>query len=91
MTRYVHDPDAVLDYAWDWSSWLETDDTISDHTVDADAGITVDSSAITDSNTTVTVWLSGGTVGTTYSVTVHVVTADGREDDRTNTFTVRER
>ena len=85
---FVKDPDAVLDYEWDWSAWLGTD-TIASHTVTASAGLTVDSTEATD--TAVTVWLSGGTVGQTYSVTCHVVTAAGREDDRTVTVTVMER
>ena len=85
---FVKDPDAILDYEWDWSAWLGTD-TIASHTVTASAGLTVDSTEATD--TAVTVWLSGGTVGQTYSVTCHVVTAAGREDDRTVTVTVMER
>jgi len=78
---YVKDPDAVLDYVFNWSSWLQDGDTIDTYTVDADAGLTVDS----DSNTTtaVTAWLSGGTAGQSYGVTCHVVTAGGRKDDRT--------
>ena len=85
---FVKDPNAVLDYEWDWSAWLGTD-TIASHTVTAATGLTVDSTEATD--TAVTVWLSGGTVGQTYSVTCHVVTAAGREDDRTVTVTVMER
>ena len=85
---FVKDPDAVLDYEWDWAAWLGTD-TIASHTVTAATGLTVDTSEATD--TAVTVWLSGGTVGQTYSVTCHVVTAAGREDDRTVTVTVMER
>ena len=85
---FVKDPDAVLDYEWDWAAWLGAD-TIASHTVTASAGLTVDSTEATD--TAVTVWLSGGTVGQTYSVTCHVVTAAGREDDRTVTVTVMER
>ena len=85
---FVKDPDAVLDYEWDWAAWLGTD-TIASHTVTAATGLTVDTSEATD--TAVTVWLSGGTVGQTYSVTCHVVTAAGSEDDRTVTVTVMER
>ena len=89
---FVKDPDAVLDYKFDYAGskpWLTGTDTIASHTVTASAGLTVDSTEATD--TAVTVWLSGGTVGQTYSVTCHVVTAAGREDDRTVTVTVMER
>lgn len=85
---YVKDPDAILDYSINWSSWLVTGDTIATSTWTAETGITVDS----DSNTTTaaTVWLSGGTLGESYDVTNHIVTDAGREDDRTITILVRE-
>ena len=85
---FVKDPDAVLDYEWDWSAWLGVD-TIASHTVTAATGLTVDTSEAT--TTAVTAWLSGGSVGASYAVTCHVVTAAGREDDRTATITVQER
>lgn len=88
---FVMDPDAVLDYKFDFGdegTWLGTD-TIASHTVTAATGLTVASSTAT--STAVTAWLSGGTVGTSYDVTCHVVTAAGREDDRTVTVTVQER
>jgi hypothetical protein len=85
---YIQDPDAVLDYQFDWADWLGAD-TIASHTVTAATGLTVDSSTAT--STAVRVWLSGGSVGASYAVTCHVVTAAGREDDRTVTITVQER
>ena len=100
--RFVKDPDAVLDFKFDWkaatnqsntalSDWLGSVETISSRTVTADSGITVDSSNITDTNTSVTVCLSGGTVGTVYSVMCEIVTSAGRTDERTIYVTVRER
>lgn len=98
--HYIKDPDAVLDYKFDWkastngsgsSDWLETSETISSHTIDADAGITVDSSALSDSNTSVTVWLSGGTVGTSYKVRCEIVTSLSRTDERTIDVYIQER
>lgn len=86
--NFTKDPDAVLDYEFDWSAWLGTD-TIATHTVTASAWLTVDSTEAT--TTTVTAWLSGGTDGASYAVTCHIVTAAGREDDRTATITVQER
>ena len=83
---FLKDPDAVLDYQFNWGDWLGAD-TIASHTVTAATGLTVDSSTAT--STTVTAWLSGGTEGETYSVTCHIVTAAGREDDRTMTFTMQ--
>lgn len=78
--NFVKDPEAVLDYTIDWSAWLD-DDTIVTSTWDVESGIVDDS----DSNTatTTTIWLSGGTLDTNYSLTNHIVTAADREDDRT--------
>lgn len=88
MSRFNKDPDAVLDYQIDWSKWLPSGDTITASSWDADSGITVDTSSFTATSTTV--WLSGGTNLTTYSVTNHITTDDGREDDRTITIAVKE-
>lgn len=82
------DPDAVLDYDIDWSTWLGAD-TIADVDWTADTGITIASDSFT--TTIATVWLSGGTAGTTYNVTCHITTAGSREDDRTIQFYVLNR
>ena len=77
----LKDPSAVLDYVFDWTEWLATGETITDHTITADTGITADSS--TESDGKVTVWLSGGTVGINYKVACLVETSAGRTDERT--------
>ena len=91
MSIFIKDPDAVLDYAFDWSSWLDAGagEAISSHTIDADTGITVDSSA--EAAGVVTVWLSGGTHGTDYAVRCEIVTDDSRTDERTMIIKVQER
>lgn len=78
--EFDKDPDDVLDYAIDWSTWLG-EDTITASTWTEPDGITVDSS--TNTTTTATIWLSGGTLGEAYSLTNHITTAAGRERDRT--------
>lgn len=99
-TRFQKDPDAVLDYLFDFaastngngaSDWLDSGETISSRTVTADTGITVDSSVITNSSTSVRVWLSSGTAGTSYDVACKIVTSGGRTDERTITIDVMER
>lgn len=77
----LKDPSAVLDYAFDWTGWLAAGETITDHTITADTGITVGSS--TESDGKVTVWLSGGTAGINYKVACLVETSTGRTDERT--------
>ena len=93
----LKDPSAVLDYVFDWTEWLATGETIAVDsetgkkliTITADTGITVDSS--TEDDGKVTVWLSGGTVGTTYRVECLIVTTAGRTDERSLWITVQER
>lgn len=97
---FVKDPNAVLDYKFDWrastngsgdSDWLASGETISTRTITATTGITVDSSGLTDTNTSVTVWLSGGTHGNDYRVACKIVTSASRTDERSITVRVRDR
>ena len=85
----LKDPSAVLDYVFDWTEWLATVETITDHTITADTGITVNSS--TESDGKVTVWLSGGTAGINYKVACLITTTAGRTDERTIWIKVVER
>jgi len=85
--EFTKDPDAVLDYTWDWEDWLDSD-TISSSSVIVESGLTADSDSNT--TTTATVWLSGGTLGEDYKVTNRIVTAGSRTDDRTIIIKVRE-
>ncbi len=74
------DPDEVKDYGLLWASLLGTD-TINTSTWTVPAGITKDSDSMTD--TTTTVWLSGGTAGDSYFLLNRIMTAGGRTYDRT--------
>ena len=67
MITYIKDPESVLDYGFDWSDWLDTDDTVSTSTWKVPTGITEDSD--TNTTTTTMIWLSGGTVGSQYKIT----------------------
>jgi len=83
MPTITKDPNAVLDYTLDWSDWLEAD-TIAASTWTVDAGLTKNSDSFTD--TTTTVWLSGGTAGQVYEALNRIVTAGGRTADRVLVF-----
>lgn len=87
-SQFTIDPDAVLDYSFDWSAWLSDTETIDSHEFVTTDGITVDSS--TETSGVVTAWLSGAT-GTRQKVTCRITTDQGRTDDRTITLNVRER
>ncbi len=86
---YIKDPDSVLDYSFDWSSWLATAETLSTATWTVPTGITKNSQSLT--TTVATAWISGGTAGTSYNVACKVVTSGGRTDERTMTIIVRNR
>jgi len=93
MSIFPKDPDAVLDYAFDWATnWLDVAETISSHTIaitGADSALVKDSDA--EDSGTVTVWLSAGTAGLTYAVSCEIVTSQSRTDERTIYVKVRER
>lgn len=89
MTSEIpHDPNARLDYGWDWSAWLADGETITSHTVTATGGLVVESSSVISGS--VVAWVSGGTPGRA-SLTVHIVTSAGRADDRTTRVLVHHR
>ena len=102
---FIKDPEAVLDFKFDWapltngsgnSDWLQAGETISAKTIVispsvAATGLTADSSTITDTSTSVTVWLSKGTDYTDYQVACKIVTNGARTDERTMTICVRNR
>lgn len=103
MTKFwSKDPDAVLDWYWDLrartnqddpekTNWLKTGETVSTYSITVPTGLTKDSDTLTNSDTVIEAWFSGGTDGETYYVTCHFVTSDGREDDRTIGIKVEER
>ena len=87
---FTKDPNAVLDYQWDWSPWLPAGDTIATADVTVTAGdVAINSESNT--TTTVTAWISGGTENTPADLTARVVTAQGRTDDRTIHLTLLHR
>ena len=87
MSTFTKDPDATLDFKIDWSAWLGSD-TISTSAWVVPAGIDQDSAG--NDTTTATIWLSGGTVGRSYSIVNRITTAAGRINDRTIVIKVRE-
>ena len=86
--QFTKDPSATLDYTIDWSEWLGTDEII-------DTAWTVPSELTnvknTNSETTATIWLSGGSVGITYYVECEISTDQGRIDSRELTIYVTQK
>ena len=73
------DPNAVLDFQFDWSTHLGSD-TISSYSFPSfPTGITKDSDS--RNGNVITIWLSGGTNRQDYLITNRVVTTGGRTED----------
>lgn len=94
---FTKDPSDVFDYKFDFkalangtgsSNWLDTSETISTRTVTVSTGLTKDSDTITDTNTSVTVWVSGGTAGAEYTIACKIVTSASRTIERTITIAI---
>lgn len=88
MPSFVKDPDAVLDYLFDWAIWLATGETISTSTVIVPSGITLTNDSKT--STSATAWLAGGAAGQVYEVTNRISTNQGRTNDYTIHIIVRQ-
>jgi hypothetical protein len=87
---FKKDPDAVLDYTFNWGSWLtDAEDVIDTVEWIPDEGLTVANSTYT--STTATAFVSGGAVGDTLKLTCRITTLGGRTDDRTITLKIVDR
>ncbi len=86
------DPDATLDYSFDWGEWLAAGESISSYSVTVD-GVTKQSDS--RSGSVVTAWVSGGvaTPGSVATITCQVTTdsSPARTDQRTIYLKIRER
>ncbi len=85
------DPDATLDYSFDWTPWLKgVSDSIENASFTFDETLTKTREAFDDM--TATVWLSGGIAGNTpLRVTCRIVTMGGRTDERSIFLKIVER
>lgn len=88
MRSGYKDPQDIADYGLSWAKNLGTDTITSSSWIVPD-GITADDDSNT--TTTATVRLSGGTAGENYDLTNRVVTASGQRFDCSIRIYVRER
>lgn len=87
-TAPYKDPDSTVDYGCDWTAWLQTGEIITTSTWTA-SGLTKGTE--TNSAGITSVLLSGGTVGTSYTVTNQIDTDQGRIEQRSMIITVKEK
>jgi hypothetical protein len=83
------DPDETLDFVMDWSERLASGDEITASVWTDPDGIVTASDSMT--TTTTTLWLSGGTLGETYTFTNTVTTDQGRIMQQTVKIKVKAR
>lgn len=77
LGTFTKQPVEVKDYDLDYSEWLVAADTVESAEVTVEpAGLTVGS--VFTQNKKIKVWLSAGTNGTVYKLTVTMTTANGR-------------
>jgi hypothetical protein len=101
---FIKDPADSLDYKFDWAAesngsdteagdWLASGETIISHIITVDDGLTLEDDSLTDGNTSVTAWVSGGTDGQVYLVTCQITTnaTPARVAERSITLLVRNR
>jgi hypothetical protein len=89
LQRVKKDPNAVIDYTVDWGDWLASGETISVSAWTVPTGITEDASSNT--STTATIRLTGGTAGENYDIANKITTSGGEIDERTFTVIMAER
>lgn len=95
MNVYKIDPDADLDFQFDWSDWLDDDSSeaiaLSVITIDPSGELTATTPAVNSG--VVTFWLSGGVATKRYIVSCKITTNSSptREDERSITINCFER
>lgn len=88
---FLKDPDATVDFGHDWTLWLaEISDTISSTPTPTVTGVTL-ASSVAENSGVVSVFVSGGTAGSTATITFRIVTTGGRTDERTVNLWIEER
>lgn len=88
---FIKDPAALLDYSWDWATWLAgVNDTISSATVTVPAGLTAVGSP-TVGDTAVTQKVEGGDLDGAYTLVCQITTVGGLIDERSIYLTIAER
>ena len=89
MKSYVKDPQGLVDYVFDWSLWLGATDTITLSTWVVE--ITLVKETESNTPTTTTIFISGGTVGKDHTLTNSITTLGGRKTDRTIIIRIRDK
>lgn len=87
----LKDPGAIQQHGMDWTAWLQDGETITGtpEVVSDDPALLIDN--ISHSAGIVRWRVREGIAGTNYAVTCKIQTSDGRADERSLQYKVRER
>lgn len=89
--EFTKDPDSVLDFAVDWTKWLDEGETIASSDWIIPDGITEDTDQPpSHTDTVATIWLTGGTDGAWLQVVNRITTNQGRTEDQTLSLHIEE-
>lgn len=80
MKVFAKTPDEILDYGWDWTSWLGGD-TIQASLWVVDTGLTLPAQG--NDGVSTALWASAGVLGTRYKCANRITTVGGRTAART--------
>jgi len=80
LFEIIHAPGAILDYGFNWSSWLQAGETIVSSTWTIDPTLVLSSSQNVSGVTST--FVNGGTLGSVYTLINTVTTSNGRVDSR---------
>lgn len=90
MPSFKKDPQAVLDYKFDWTDYLTPlPDTIMSVAWILSAGLTKVSES--SAPMVATIFVSGGVINQTETITCRITTVNGRVDDRTASLRITNR
>jgi hypothetical protein len=79
--EFVHAPNAKLDYGFDWTLWLQTDEHVVTSSWVVSSELTPSLEQIL--NDVTSLYVEGGVVNSSYELTNSIITSDGRKDSRT--------
>lgn len=85
------DPDAVLDYQFDWSEYLQPGETIETSVFISEGSASIELFDEGVNGGLTTFWARGGITGEAVKITNRVTTNQGRKDDDTSTLRIRPR
>jgi len=95
MFTFKKDPDAKLDFKFDWSAWLTAGESIDNYSLelfsDEESPVVLKIDSDSNLGDSIIVWLSAGTHGVLYEARCEIETNQNRTDERTMLISCKDR